>query len=404
MQPTKQQAKNQRVSNYRPQSLRTKFKDNAGVQTDWVYLSDASKSNFDKSVTYNVKVQDLATIGKIPVYDKNWDKRLTAKKSAPFTLPNTVVLSSSPYADRFFQDLIKKEEATEEATFYCSDILLSTLLTVKGSMFPWDIQVLKRGNQYILEPSPTNKASYVDFLTVNENTSGNLPEDEKEMLKICIEATNINRKFINITTQKTDEKVFEEKSPYFKDVPEDKVYRYRKWTLDSKIHVVCRSEIDSFVQQGEGENAKTVFTKICALNELDSTLDWKTNFETNNGAVISGEERNNACKISKWLCQALLAECELIKLGFVTKGTGKDHKYQILGVEATSVKNLVNDINYREKDNWNIIKTIVELLGKQEDGTFAFVKLPYKQAIRIYRVPDENDSKQITTNKDEPSE
>lgn len=379
--------------------MRTKFKDNAGVQTDWVYITDAQKSNFDKTVTYNVKVADLATIGRIPAYDKNWDKRATAKKSAPFTLPQTIVLSQSPFADRFFQDIIAKEEKTDDATFYCSDILLSTLLTVKGSMFPWDIFVQKRGNQYIIEPSPQNKTSYVDFLTVNENTSGNLPEDEKDMFKICIEATNVNRKFIDIVTSQTEGTAFDENSPYFKDVPEDKVYRYRKWTLDNKIHVVCRSEVDSYVTQGEGENAKKILTKICALNEFESVLDWRNNFESNNGAVISGEERNNACKISKWICQAILADCELIKLGFVSKTNNKDNKFQVLGVEATSVKNLSNDINYREKDNWNIIKTIVELLGKQEDGTFAFVKLPYKQSIRIYRIPGENDGKEISTSK-----
>jgi translation initiation factor 3 subunit D len=211
------------------------------------------------------------------------------------------------------------------------------------------------------------------------------------MFKICIDATNVNRKFIDIVTQKNQQATFDEKSPFFKDVPEDKVYRYRKWTLDNRIHVVCRSEIDSYVTQGEGENAKKIYTKICALNEFESTLDWRTNFDSNNGAVISGEERNNACKISKWICQAILADCELVKLGFVSKTNTKDNKYQVLGVEATSVKNLSNDINYREKDNWNIIKAIVDLLGKQEDGTFAFVKLPYKQSIRIYRIPGEND-------------
>jgi hypothetical protein len=178
-QPTKQAAKNMRPAYNKTQSIRTKFKDNAGVQTDWVYITDAQKSNFDKSTTYNVKVADLATIGSIPAYDKNWDKRPTAKKSAPFTLPQTIVLSQSPFTDKFFQDLIAKEEQVEEPTFYCSDILLSTILTVKGSMFPWDIFVQKRGNQFIIEPSPNNKTSYVDFLTVNENTSGNLPEDEK---------------------------------------------------------------------------------------------------------------------------------------------------------------------------------------------------------------------------------
>jgi len=31
------------------------------------------------------------------------------------------------------------------------------------------------------------------MLTVNENTNGNLPEEEKDLIKLCVEATNINK-------------------------------------------------------------------------------------------------------------------------------------------------------------------------------------------------------------------
>jgi hypothetical protein len=61
-------------------------------------------------------------------------------------------------------------------------------------------------------------------------------------------------------------------------------------------------------------------------------------------------------------------------------------------VEAMTSASLSKQIGYNLKDNWPVIKTIVEVLSKQEDGTFSFVKLPYKQAIRIYRVPGEEEA------------
>lgn len=158
---------------------RTKFKDNAGVQTDWIFITDANKSNFEKTPVGSVKVTDLAIVGKIPAYDKTWDQKLTTKKTTPFALPSTITLSTGPRNDKFLLDLIKKEVDVEEPTIYTTDTILSALLTVKSSMFPWDIVVIKEGNQYFLELSPHNKVSYVDILTVNENTNGNLPEDEK---------------------------------------------------------------------------------------------------------------------------------------------------------------------------------------------------------------------------------
>lgn len=33
----------------------------------------------------------------------------------------------------------------------------------------------------------------MDLMTNNENSSYNLPEEEKEMLKLCLESTNINK-------------------------------------------------------------------------------------------------------------------------------------------------------------------------------------------------------------------
>lgn len=230
------------------------------------------------------------------------------------------------------------------------------------------------------------------ILTVNENTNGNMPEEEKDMLKLCLESTNVNKKFIEVTAKANESNSWGQDTEYFKDVPEGKVYRYRKFTLENKIHVNCRSEVDAFSKVGDGDTARNVFVKVCALNEYDPVLDWGQNYETNRGALISSEFRNNGSKIGRWLCQAFLADCEQFKLGFVHKTNPKDTKYQVLTVEPMTSNGLSSQTGYTLKDNWSIIKTIVEIMSKQEDGSYSFVKLPYKQSIRIYRLPGGDDS------------
>lgn len=39
------------------------------------------------------------------------------------------------------------------------------------------------------------QVGYAELLTQNENFSGNLPDEEKDMHKLCVEATNLNKFF-----------------------------------------------------------------------------------------------------------------------------------------------------------------------------------------------------------------
>ena len=57
---------------------------------------------------------------------------------------------------------MESESGSEQTYIYTTDTVLSTLMTVKSSMFPWDISVVKQGNQLFFEPSAQNKVSYVD--------------------------------------------------------------------------------------------------------------------------------------------------------------------------------------------------------------------------------------------------
>ena len=188
-QPGRQNApQNNRNYRYpRIQVTRTKFKDNTNVQSDWNYILDVNKTNFDKMPVSNVKVVDLATTGTIGEYDKTWEGKLNQnKKNLPFTLPNTISFNTGPRNDNFLLDLIEKEKESGALTIYTTDILLSAILTTKNSVFPWDVTLTKEGNQIFLEQPEKNKLNYIDILTVNENTAKDLPEDEKVLSPISL--------------------------------------------------------------------------------------------------------------------------------------------------------------------------------------------------------------------------
>jgi len=65
----------------------------------------------------------------------------------------------------------------------------------------------------------------------------------------------------------------------------------------------------------------------------------------------------------------------------------------VLLIEQQKTTTLSTTIGYKLRDNWSIVKHLMETLIKWEDGTYALIKLPYKQSVRIYKIPKEDEEK-----------
>jgi len=46
-------------------------------------------------------------------------------------------------------------------------------------------------------------------------------------------------------------------------------------------------------------------------------VDWRAKLDTQRGAVLATELKNNSCKIAKWTASAQLAGSDVIKFGCV---------------------------------------------------------------------------------------
>lgn len=72
--------------------------------------------------------------------------------------------------------------------------------------------------------------------------------------------------------------------------------------------LVARCEHDAVVHGPTGE---LQFLTVKALNEWDSKaangVEWRQKLDTQRGAVLANELRNNACKLAKWTVQ--VCEC-----------------------------------------------------------------------------------------------
>merc|ERR1711915_1079525 len=187
---------------------------------------------------------------------------------------------------------------------------------------------------------------------------------------------------------------FDEENPFVDADEEGEVasvaYRYRKWDLGNDIHLVARTEHDS-VQSAP--NNEIHFINIKALNEWDSKysggVDWRQKLDTQRGAVLANELKNNACKLAKWTVQAILAGSDQIKFGYVSRVNVRDStKHMILGTQQFKPMEFANQINLNMDNAWGILRCIIDMCMKLPDGKYLIMKDPNKPMIRLYSIPD----------------
>ncbi|KAL8269853.1 hypothetical protein Esti_006223 [Eimeria stiedai] len=160
---------------------------------------------------------------------------------------------------------------------------------------------------------------------------------------------------------------------------------------------------DSFTVDGGG------YIYICALNEIEpkGQKSWRSLLETQRGALLATEVRNNACKLRKFVTSAMIAGCDELRLGFVARKTPNDNEqHLILTVHNYQTRDLGRQIGLRPENAWGIARSIVDLLDDKPDGRYVLLKDPTKPVMRLYSRPeDEDDREEINDgNRDENRE
>ncbi|XP_037803378.1 eukaryotic translation initiation factor 3 subunit D-like isoform X1 [Penaeus monodon] len=118
-------------------------------------------------------------------------------------------------------------------------------------------------------------------------------------------------------------------------------------------------------------------------------VDWRQKLDTQRGAVLANELKNNACKLAKWTVQAILAGSDQIKFGYVSRVNVRDStKHMILGTQQFKPMEFANQINLNMDNAWGILRCIIDMCMKLPDGKYLIMKDPNKAMIRLYDIPD----------------
>jgi translation initiation factor 3 subunit D len=359
------------------------------IQPEWAVVEQIEFSTLQKASAAVPEPEELYAAGSLEYYNKQYSA-LSAKSEKPLERQERQFFKITTTDDPIIRELTMKNRGT----IFATDAILATLMATSRSVYSWDIVVQRVGSKTFLDKRDNTQ---FDYLTVNE-TSNDPPSDEKDSINspnaLSQEATFINQNYSQQVLTKGGKKhdlgLGGEPKPNPFASPDNTTpvasvgYRYRKWTMGEHV-LVARTEVDA-VLDDKGTDS---YILVKALNEFDTkAVDWRKKIETQRGAVLATELKNNTNKVAKWTAQALLSGAEQINIGYVSRVNTKDSfNHVVLQAQNIKTKDFATQINLMPKNMWGVLKVYFDAFAKLDSGKYVLVKDPNKGIVRLYSVP-----------------
>ncbi|KUI68013.1 Eukaryotic translation initiation factor 3 subunit D [Cytospora mali] len=375
------------------------------IRADWKMLEEIDYNRLGKLNLDADEGEDVDSYGFLHYYDRSYDKQPVKNAEKKLSPLDRAAYNVSTSSDPVIQELADKDVAR----IFATDSVLSMLMCAPRSVYPWDIVIVKQGNKVFLDKRDN---AALDMVTVNENAADaplEASEGSKDIINqpaaLAEEATYINHNFANQVVLESQKVEMAHGNPFYNaaeetEPPASKAYKYRKFDLSTNdeepVYLVVRTELDAV--QKNVISGDDQFLTVHALNEFDSkaqgsggALDWRSKLVSQRGAVVATEMKNNSCKLARWTVQSILAKADMMKLGFVSRVNPKvNDKHVILGVIGWKPRDFANQMNLSLSNGWGIVRTISDMVLKNdgaEDAKYVLVKDPNKSILRLYEVP-----------------
>lgn len=367
------------------------------VQPDWVKVEELDLAKLTKHLSTSTTVptaEDVLWCGFLDPYNDSYDK-VTARQPQPLKRMEhkefyPVTTTDDPVLEKLAIDGIGK--------VFVTDTILAHLMTCTRSVYPWDLVIQKLPGGTLFIDKRDN--SQLDYLTVHE-TSYNPPSPTEDGInnpeRLGLEATMINQNFSQQILKKSGRKEMDLPNPFFDEddadgmEPASTAFRYRKFALDEDTILVCRTELHGLVK-------KSQYMTAFALNEYTPTDSnqsansnvWRDKIDSQRGAVLANELKNNSFKLAKWTAQSLLSGADQMKIGFCSRAAPKNaYEHVILATQFYRPKDFATQITLQEGQMWAMMRMFVHLFSKQEEGKYVLMREPNKALLTLYKVPPE---------------
>ncbi|PVV05254.1 hypothetical protein BB560_000221 [Smittium megazygosporum] len=404
------------------------------IGKDWTLLEEIDFARMSKLRFKEPGSVNYGLYGKLSQYNFEMDK-IDSRNQKRLNKDIAVRFNVTAIED----PVMTKISEENKAKIFITDVVLSTLMTSTRSFYPWEIFVTRVGDKVFFDKRDNGPT---DTLTVNENAYDRPNEyaDKNNSINtassLASEAAEINNRVLlqcvnpKITIDAPNSNPFNPEDEEtgvddIKEINDDGCYIYKLYDLNLKTSDndgnESQSEDDS---EAEKESRKAVSTKnsedsgcimavrsqidatannsfdepmlIRALNQFDvkaqgagGAIDWTTKFSSQRGAILATELKNNATKLGKWAFQALLAGISTIKLAFVTRSTPRNNEeFNVIGILTFKPEDLLSKMGYEPTLAWGIVKVLVDMSLKLDEGRYLIVRDPSKPVLKLYNTPN----------------
>ncbi|KAJ3793383.1 eukaryotic translation initiation factor 3 subunit D [Lentinula aff. detonsa] len=385
------------------------------ISPQWSMLEEIEFHRLAKLRLEVDEPENINSYGRLFAYDKTFD-RITTKTEKPLQQLDRIKYNTTTSDDPVIQQLVNKNTAT----IYTTDVILSVLMCAPRSVYPWDIVIVREGNNLFFDK---RDGGPFDTVTVNENASDppqdppppnpNNPSEKipdvptiNSATSLSLEATYVNQNFAFQSVVETSPPPavdLAHPNPFYGPDETEPLascgYRYRVFDLsvqdDEDVKICVRTEVDAYLPGAGNPREGHGLVTIRALNEFDPRApgaggapDWRTKLDSQRGAVVATEMKNNSCKLSKWAVQSILAGADLMKIGYVSRSNPRDAaRHVILSTASMRPTDFAAQLNVSLNNGWGIVRTVADLCMKMPEGKYVLVKDPNKPLVRLYAIP-----------------
>lgn len=380
-------------------------------------------------------VDDLLWCGFLDQYNDQYDK-VSTRTPAPLKRVETKEFYPVTTTD---DPVIERLAIEGRGTVFATDAILAHLMTCPRSVYPWDIVVQKLPTGALFFDK--RDASQFDYLTVHETsnwppTPAKDNSNEEELMnspeRLSLEATMINQNFTQqILRSAKFRQNFDYPNPFWDEddndgmEPASVAYRYRSFDLGDDVKLVARTELHGLAKDRQKADTSKIVTNISAnkkkkkkaanpldvpdgdkymtayaLNEYDPTavanapparpgaIVWRDKIDSQAGAVLASELKNNSFKLAKWTAQSLLAGASQMKIGFVSRASPRNaYEHVVLATQTYRPSDFAAQITLNQGTMWGIMRLFIKLLEDQPEGKYVIMRDPNRAIVRIYGVP-----------------
>ncbi|UZJ51569.1 hypothetical protein CBS101457_000889 [Exobasidium rhododendri] len=409
----------------RPQRIR---EPSVIVGPDWEQEEEIEFSRLSKLRLDVGTGEDISMYGTLFEYDRTYDRISSVRFEKPLQPMDRVRYNPTTSDDPVLQELasqpaepMHEDSSAAPTRIFTTDSILALLMCSPRSVYPWDIVVSRDASNNIFLDKRDGGA--FDFVTVNENAieppleveqkEGEVSKDKAAQINtpgnLSLEATYINQNFaFQVVNEKKKKTMPSGPNPFYDESTEKEqlascAYKYRKFDLSTPnddVQLIVRAEIDA-IMYPTTKGQPNQFITIKTLNEFDSrdpgagkAPDWRSKLDSQRGAVVATEMKNNGAKLARFAIQSVLANADNMKIGYISRANARDaSRHVILGTQSYKPKEFAAQINVNFSNGWGIVRTIADLARKLKEGEeqgpakFVLVKDPNKAVIRLYRVP-----------------